>query len=202
MKLPWSAGQSPRPFLAKLVIASSALVALATAALPEWFAEEQGQLHLVFDERDERMAILRIEVSGKLYAAAQGGTLALTTTADRAASDFLLSARPLPLDAEVSAATEAAPEADANPAIEALAEQADPDPGHRTMTWLSVSLECTQGDPPARRPKTCVEQFEITLTRRSQEALAVDVSARVSLFGQGETPPPGALQVLLEETGP
>ena len=68
-----------RALLAKLVIGGSALVALASSPPPEWVAQQQAHLHLVFDERKERTAILSIEVSGKLYASAQGGTLELFT---------------------------------------------------------------------------------------------------------------------------
>ena len=189
-----------RALLAKLVIGGSALVALASSPPPEWVAQQQAHLHLVFDERKERTAILSIEVSGKLYASAQGGTLELFTTADGAAGDLLLSARPLPSDEAVSDPTEAS-QADANPELEALAARSDPDLSSPIMTWLSVPLECAQSEPPARRPKSCVERFEITLTRPSQMPLNVDLSALVELGGPGQTAP-GTLQVLLEESDP
>jgi hypothetical protein len=192
--------KSPRDLLAKLVIGSSALVALASSPPPQWVVQQQAQLHLVFDERSERTAILSIEISGKLYAAADGGMLELFTTADGAASDLGLSARPLPSDAAVSDPTEAS-EADASPELEALAARSAPDLSSPTLAWLSVPLECAQDDPSARRPKSCIERFEITLTHPSQQPLSVDLSARVDVGGPGQTAP-GTLQVLLEESDP
>jgi hypothetical protein len=193
--------QNSRPLLAKLVIGISALVALASSAPPQWFALEQGQLHLVFDERNERKAILSIEVTGKLYAAAQGGTVELVTTSDRDASDLVLSARPLPSDTAVLDPTDAPPDAEAQQSLSLLGALAAPDLSSPTMAWLSVPLECAQDDPPARRPKSCVEQFEITLTRSSQQPLSVDLTATVEVDGPGQTPP-GTLQVFLVESAP
>ena len=195
-------GQSPRALLAKLVIGISALVALASSPPPSWVAQEQRHLHLEFDERNERTAMLSIEVTGKLYAAATGGMLELVTTADRAASDLTLSARPLPSDPALSDPLEAAPESDADPELYSLLARAHPDLSNPTLVWLSVPLECAQDDPPARRPQSCIEQFEITLTRPSHEPLAVDLTAIVYVGGPGQPAPPGTLQVLLEEAAP
>ena len=202
MKLRLSRLSEQRPLLAKLVIGVSALVALATAALPDWIAQQQDELHLVFDERNERTAILRIELSGKLYAAARGATLELTTTADRAATDLRLSARPLSSDEALPEPLQAAREADVAPEPQAFHDGGNPDLSSPTMTWLSVPLECAQDDPPARRPKSCVELFEITLTRRSQEPLAVDLIATVYVGGGPGATAPGKPQVLLEESAP
>lgn len=193
---------NPRARLAKLVIGASALVALASSPPRGWAAQEQEQLHLVFGERNERTAILSIEVTGKLYALAQGGMLELVTTADRPASDLVLSARPLPLDAALPDPTDAVPEADATQTIVTGGVMIPPRLSDPTMTWLAVPIECAQEEPPARRPKSCIEQFEITLTRQSQEPLTVDLTALVEVAGPEGYDPSGTLQVFLTESAP
>lgn len=193
---------NPRARLAKLVIGASALVALASSPPRGWAAQEQEQLHLVFGERNERTAILSIEVTGKLYAAAQGGILELVTTADRPASDLVLSARPLPLDAALPEPTDAVPEADATQTLVTSALMIPPQLSDPSMTWLAVPIQCAREEPPGRRPKSCVEQFEITLTRQSQEPLTVDLTALVQVVGPEGSEPFGTLQVFLIERAP
>jgi hypothetical protein len=193
-------GQSARSLLAKLVIAGSALVALASSPPPRWGVQQRAQLELLFDEREERTAILSIELSGQLYAAAGAALVELVTTSERA-GELTVTARPLPASAAPPDRTEQASDAQASAEFELVLSNQQPDLGSPGIAWLSVPLECAQDDPPARRPRSCIEQFEITLTRPPGEPLSVELSATVSVDGPGQ-PPPGTLRVLLGESAP
>jgi hypothetical protein len=194
--------QSPRALLAKLVIGLSALVALATSAPPEWHRVEYGQLQLAFDGRNERTAILSIELAGELYADAREGTLDVSATADRTASDLVLSVRAL--EPSMGEPAEAEGDSDVDTELDAGAgiPTARPDVKSPNVASLSVPVACAEHDPSAPRAERCVAQFEITLARRSQRPLAVELNVAVQLDGRRETEPPGTFQLTLEERAP
>lgn len=72
----------------------SAVVALASSPPPRWSAEKLARAPLVFDERNERTAILSIELDGELDADVGGADVKVIATADRTASDLELSVPP------------------------------------------------------------------------------------------------------------
>lgn len=201
--LPQGSAQAARALLAKLVIGISTLVALASSPPPRWLAKAEQQLEIVFDERNERTAILSVDLAGKLYADLAGGTLEVWATADRSASDLVLSVRPLTL-----AAGDAPPRAPAELQLEAelpdaaSSPSARPDVRQPNIARLSLPLACAEHQPTVPRAESCSEQLEITLTRESQRPLSVELSVVVFIDGTRKTQPSGVFALALAEPAP
>lgn len=191
--------QAVRVLLAKLVIGIGTLVALASSPPPRWRAEQAQELQIVFDERNERTVLASVDLAGKLYADLAAGTLDVMVTADRSASDLVLSVRPL---APGGGEPEAPPELQPGESSDgAELTTARPDVRQPNRVWLSLPLGC--GEPePAARAESCSEQFEITLRRESQRPLSVQLSVTSFLDGRRKTQPSGVFQLVLEEPAP
>jgi len=210
-----------RSLLAKLVIGASVVVALADSPPRTWSAEEAWSKRVALDERSERRFLVTIELAGELYADTRSGDVWITATADRAASDLTLTGRPLtppeepeePEDPGVAGfpedtfadagASEAAPDAGTRPDTTG-AESSRPGPGAADRAGLGFNLACIERNrqtPEELRPETCVEQFELTLARESEQPLSAELSVHVTLMGETQREPPGTFQIRAEELG-
>lgn len=176
---------------AKLVIAVSTVVALATSAPeepPVWNRDVEESRQIALTEAGEQKLLVTIELGGGLYADASRGELTLVAVTDRAASDFSLRvARLLPADG-----------------VEVLSDGglvqqvARPGAASPTEAFLGLSLACVSR-PGAERAASCVEQLEVTLARESERPLTLDLTLNVALAGSHEEEPPGAFSVALVE---
>ena len=208
-RMSWIRSQAARALLAKLVMGSSALVALADSAPREvglWYAEEPGKVRLVFAEQNERKALLSIKLDGPLYADVVSAEMEITATADRTASDLELSVRPYEPNPDESARAESVSEVEADfrngfeP--QTAVTSARPSPKSPASVSLSVSSECAESDRDVPREGSCLEQLQITLARGSQRPLSVDLEVLVRVQGSLQVAPEGTFEIHLEELHP
>ncbi|HKO91915.1 MAG TPA: hypothetical protein VJU61_12220 [Polyangiaceae bacterium] len=210
--VPW------RSLLAKLVIGTSAIVALADSPLPTWEAEETWSEHHTLDEQSELRFLLTVELAGELYADTNHGDVTITATADRAASDLTLTLRPLtpqqePEEPEGAAfpedtfadagASPAPPDAGVRPDTTG-AVSGRPSPSAADRASIALDLACIERhrERPEERPEACVEQFELTLGRESKLPLSAQLDVQVRLIGETQRRPAGTFQLRAEELAP
>jgi hypothetical protein len=178
-----------RVLLAKLVICTSMLVALATSAPPIWITEDEQRRWVYLDAVREQKLLVTVELGGELYADVQDGAVGLTLYADRAASDLTLVGRAL---TAIALSPDEEPDVSiARPTLEAPNE-----------ARLGFEIECAERDPSGERPESCIEQFEFTLARESERPLNAYVHVGVRIAGEQEQQPPGTFQVRVEELPP
>ena len=200
----WASSTPPGPrrvLLAKLVICTSMLVALATSPLPTWTTEDEQRRWVYLDAVREQKLLVTVELGGELYADLRDGEVGLTLYADRAASDLTLVGRALTPSSEPArpppAGSIALPPdggtgvSIARPTLEAPNE-----------ARLGFEIDCAERDPSGERAESCIEQFEFTLARESERPLNAYVHLRVKIWGEQEQQPPGTFQVRVEELPP
>jgi hypothetical protein len=200
-----------RPFFAKLVIAVSAAVAVATSAPPRWNASESDELVVALEDANPRQLLVTLELGGALYADALGGGVVVTAVSDRAASDLTLSARRLtpvvevreveaPVDGlsfdEGAALDGGAPLDGGVPLLSASPSLESPD---RASLWFP--LGCPELASTERR-ETCVEVFQVTLLHASERSLNVTLHIAATLGGSRERRPSGTFTLAIEEVAP
>ena len=216
-----------RPFFAKLVIAVSGVVAVATSAPPRWNATEERELLVSLDDTHPRQLLVTLELGGALYADTLGGDALVTAISDRAASDLTLSARRLTpvIEAREGEAPAAEAPLDGLP-FDGLSFDEDPaldggvprDAGRAMDTGVPLLSASPSLDAPARaslrfplgcteltepeRPETCVEVFQVTLLHASERPLNVTLQIAVTLGGSRERRPAGTFTFAIEQAVP
>jgi hypothetical protein len=212
-----------RPLGARLVIAVSAVVAVATSAPPTWSSTDSSELVVALGD-SPRQVTVTLDLAGELYADARGGDMVVTVIADRAASDLTLSLRRLtprvgasadaaepeaPADflgsAELDGGAEpdggAVPDGGAAADGRASALTAHPSLEEPNRAALSLSIDCveTYGD---ERAEACREVFQVELAKASERPLNVTLRVDVVLDGNRERRPSGTVAIDIAEVAP
>lgn len=202
-----------RTLCAKLVIAASVVVALATSAPPTWVVTEVREVELSLTDGGSRELLLTLELAGPLYADTEGSELSVLVAADRAASDLTLSMRRLEpvLPEEVS--DPPAPDffpgnsRDAGAADAGLANSdvptlsASPDPAAPSRVGLTSALACVESTR-RERAESCRERVQLRLSRLSRQTVNVTVHVELTLDGGKQKQPPGTFELDVVEAAP
>jgi hypothetical protein len=184
-----------RSWLAKGVILTSAVVALASSPPPTWRVDQERQLDVQLDELTQQTFLLTIELGGALYADTEFAELDVWATADRVAGDLSLSVRP------VTSAGEGQDPPLTDRETEDWPLTASPGLNDPTSARIALPVRCVELQR-SERAATCSEQFEIRVERTSKKPLSVSLSAAVELEGSVRDQPAGTFELELEELVP
>jgi hypothetical protein len=188
-------------WLAKLVICISAVVALATSQTPRWSLEDEQHLSVALHTRREQTLLLTIDLGGNLYRDTVDGEVALTATANRAATDFTFSARALTQPGILESppeSTTGGPDAGRSSGVFFAARPTLESPNEASL-WFEI--ECAEPSQE-RRAETCTALFELTLSRESERPLSAQLSVLTQIRGGSERERPGTFEVSLAQVAP
>ena len=183
-----------RPLLAKLVIAVTGVVALATSRPPPWVATEERELRVALDERGEQRLLLTVEIADPFYAGLDTAEIDVVVVTDRAASDFSLEARSLTPDTLEVFGSDA-------PDFGAGALTVRPSLESPARAAVVLALTCADVEL-YERPESCFARAELTLARESERPLVASVTATANFSGGDSREPDETFSFELEALEP